>query len=146
MKINSRINPKDMTNQHLQNNFVKKISGNFLDSQISSLNILSKDKDKWNFINEGRNDRQIQTLKSCWKNSFRESITDQKRIADLLIQCFSELEECFGLSKPFIDQSSDDALLSKKFSSFPIISLFECRKYNKSLNINKPLGPSKIQA
>ena len=46
----------------------------------------------------------------------------------------------------YIDQSFDEVSLTRKTFSFRPISLFECRKYVKSLNINKPLGPYEIPA
>ena len=95
-QMNYRMNPKDMKNQNLHRDFVEKVSGNFLHSRISSFNNLSKDKDKWNFNKEARNNRLKKTIISCLRSSFGESIADPKRIADLLIYRFSKLGEYFN--------------------------------------------------
>ena len=83
---------------------------------------------------------------SCLKNSFGQSIIDQKRIADLLNYGFSKLGEDLGLMEPYIAQSSDELSLNKKIVSLWPTSFSECRRFIKNLNINKLLGPSDIPA
>ena len=48
-QTNSRMSPKDIKCQKLQNDFVERFSASFLDNQTLSFNILSKDMDKWIF-------------------------------------------------------------------------------------------------
>ena len=145
-QINSRMNPKVMKCQSLQNFCVQKFSASFLGSQIFSFNNLPKDKDEWNFINEARKTRRTKTILSCFKISFGDSFADQKRIAYLLNYRYSKLGECFDLNKPSIDQSCDEISLNNKTLRFRSISRYESRKYFESLNINKPLGPDEIPA
>ena len=112
---------------------LRKISEIFLERKISSFNNLSKGKDKWSFIEEARNNRRTKILISCWKNSLAENITDQKRIAGPLKYRFSKIGKYFDLIKPYIDQSSTEVSLKKKFSAFGPYALLNSGSIVKTL-------------
>ena len=64
-------------------------------------------------------------------------------MANLLNYRFSRLGDYLGEYKSYIIWQDT---VNKNEFSFQPISLFECKKQIKILNVNKPLGPSKIPA
>ena len=105
-------------------------------------NGFTSEKDKWNFINEARNTRRSNVQIHSLRNCFGDTVTDDLRMANLLNYRFSKLGDYSGVVKKFI---SSEHLINDEFQFQPI-SIYECRKQIKSLNINKPLGPSNIPA
>ena len=79
------------------------------------------------------------------RNSFGDTITDQKSIANLLNYRFSKLGDYLG-KKSVGNQSTEIIHQSNSKFEFQPISLYTCRKYLKELSVNKPLGPSNIPA
>ena len=98
-KINTTANPYNIDYQKLQNNLVENMGRDFLHNKVLTFNSLDTERDKWNFINEARNAKRTKTEIPSLKNSFSDTITDQKRIADLLKFRFSKLGDCFGQTK-----------------------------------------------
>ena len=68
----------------------------FLQNKVLTFNSSDTERDKWNFINEGRNAKRTITDIPSLKNSISDTITDQKIIADLLNYRFSKLGDYFG--------------------------------------------------
>ena len=92
-KINLTANPDNINYQKLQNNLVENMGRDFLHNKVLTFNSLDTERDKWNFINETRNAERTKTDIPSVKNSISDTITDQKRIADLLNYRFSKLRD-----------------------------------------------------
>ena len=107
---------------------------------------LLKDFIRWNFIQEVRNNEKQRIVIDTLRNSFGELITNGKDIAKLLNFKFSVLGEYFGERKKFDETlfSADTGNANRFF--FKYVSCKEVHDLIKCLNVNKPLGPSKIPA
>ena len=106
---------------------------------------LNTEKSRWKFIQEVRNNEKQRIVIDTLRNSFGELITNGKDIANLLNFKFSVLGEYFGESKK-IDKtlfSADTGNANRFFFKY-----VTCKEVHliKCLNVNKPLGPSKIPA
>ena len=117
---------------------------NRFQDQIKVFNNLESDKNNWNFINEARNCMKPKTEINSLRNSFGDLVTDQTKIANLLNYRFSKLGDYLGKQKPYTE-NSHDSKTSAPFTFHPI-SLYECKRHLKTLNKNKPRGPSNIPA
>ena len=107
---------------------------------------LNTEKSCWKFIQEVRNNEKQRIVIDTLRNSFGERITNGKDIANLLNFKFSVLGEYFGESKKF-----DKTLFSADTGNangffFKYVTCKEVHDLIKCLNVNKPLGPSKIPA
>ena len=107
---------------------------------------LNTEKSRWKFIQEVRNNEKQRIVIDTLRNSFGELITNGKDIAHLLNFKFSVLGEYFGESKK-IDKtlSSAETGNANRFF-FKYVTCKEVHDLIKCLNVNKPLGPSKIPA
>ena len=143
-KICPKMNPNDPAYKTLKHDFLDNINADKLEHQIKYFNGLTSEKDKWNLINESRNAKRTATTISSLKNSFGDIVTGDLRIANLLNYRFSKLGDYLGEQRPYT--SLRKTIKIKDEFTFQPISLFECKKQIKNLNINKPLGPSKIPA
>ena len=143
-KICPKMNPNDPAYKTLKHDFLDNINADKLEHQIKYFNGLTSEKDKWNLINESRNAKRTATTISSLKNSFGDIVTGDLRIANLLNYRFSKLGDYLGEHRPYT--SLRKTVKIKDEFTFQPISLFECKKQIKNLNINKPLGPSKIPA
>ena len=107
---------------------------------------LNTEKSHWKFKQEVRNNEKQRILIETLRNSFGELITNGKDIANLLNFKFSVSWEYFGERKKF-----DKTLLSADTGNanrffFNYVTCKEVHDLIKCLNVNKPLGPSKIPA
>ena len=141
-EVNRNANPSDPHYIELKHQFLEKINQDKIQYQINVFNGFTSEKDKWNFINEARNTRRSNVQIHSLRNCFGDTVTDDLRMANLLNYRFSKLGDYSGVVKKFI---SSEHLINEEFQFQPI-SIYECRKQIKSLNINKPLGPSNIPA
>ena len=145
-KINTTANPYNINYQKLQNNLVENMGRDFLHNKVLTFNSLDTVIDEWNFINEARNVKSTETETTSLKNSFSDTITDQKRIADLLNYRLSKLGDYFGQAKLYKNQPCEAIANNRKTFIFHPISGSECKKHVKNLNARKPLGPSEVPA
>ena len=143
-KINPNSNPNEVAYKTLKHDFIDNLSANEMEHKIKCFNGLTSEKDKWKFINEARNANKTATTISSLKNCFGDLVTDDLKIANLLNYRFSKLGNYLGDYTSYIPQL-DGENKNNEFMFQPI-SLFECKKQIKNLNINKPIGPSKIPA
>ena len=100
----------------------------------------TSEHEKWKIINDIRNSTKsnIQRL----KNSFGETVTNNKRMADLMNYRFSRLGDYFGKNQPQKYCKKND---NNNFN-FRFITSQECRTQIMNLSVHKPLGPSSIPA
>ena len=107
---------------------------------------LNTEKSRWKFIQEVRNNEKQRIVIDTLRNSFGELITNGKDIANLLNFKFSVLGEYFGERKKFDKTlfSADTGNANRFF--FKFVTCKEVHDLIKCLNVNKPLGPSKIPA
>ena len=145
-QIDSSMKPQSLIYQQIQNDLIENINSNRSDFQFECFNNLKSERDRWNFINETKNSKRTKTEIFSLKNSFGDTVTDQKRIANLLNYRFSKLGEYLGQTRQYINNTSKEIKNNNKKFSIQPISLFECKKHLKRLNKNKPLGPSNIPA
>ena len=143
-KVNPNSNPNEVAYKTLKHDFIDNLSANEMEHKIKCFNGLTSEKDKWKFINEARNANRTATTISSLKNCFGDLVTDDLKIANLLNYRFSKLGNYLGDYTSYIPQL-DGENKNNEFMFQPI-SLFECKKQIKNLNINKPIGPSKILA
>ena len=107
---------------------------------------LNTEKSSWKFIQEVRNNEKQRIVIYTLRSSFGELISNGKDIANLLNFKFSVLGEYFVESKKFDKTlfSADTGNANRFFFKYVIckevFDLIEC------LNVNKPLGSSKIPA
>ena len=71
-------------------------------------------------------------------------ISDDQKVSNLLNYRFSKLCDFLGERRAYVS-ARDTVNINDEFKFQPI-SLFECKKQINNLNVNKPLGPSKIPA
>ena len=138
--------PQSLIYQQIQNYMIENINSNRSDFQFECFKNLKSERDRWNFINETKNSKRTKTEIFSLKNSFGDTVTDQKRIANLLNYRFSKLGEYLGQTRQYMNNTSKEIKNNNKKISHQPISLFECKKHLKRLNKNKPLGPSNIPA
>ena len=138
--------PQSLIYQQIQNDLIENINSNRSDFQFECFNNLKSERDRWNFINETKNSKRTKIEIFSLKNSFGDTVTDQKRIANLLNYRFSKLEEYLGQTRQCMNNTSKEIKNNNKKFSLQPISLFDCKKHLKRLNKNKPLGPSNIPA
>ena len=143
-KMRLKMDPNDMNYQKVHNQFLDNFEENRFQDQLKVFNNLESDKDKWNFMNEARNCKKTKTEINSLRNSLGDLVTDQTKIANLLNYRFSKLGDYLGKQKPYTE-NSHDSKTSAPFTFHPI-SLYECKRHLKSLNKNKPIGPSNIPA
>ena len=143
-KMRLNMDPNDVNYQKVHIQFLDNFEENRFQDQLKVFNNLESDKDKWNFINEARNCKKTKTETNSLRNSFGDLVTDQTKIANLLNYRFSKLGDYLGKQKPYIE-NSHDSKTSAPFTFHPI-SLYECKRHLKTLNKNKPKGPSNIPA
>ena len=104
---------------------------------------LKTDRQKWNFINEARNSQRCKTSIPSLKNSFKDVITNQTSIANLLDNKLSKFGDYLGSFSNYIETFK---FATKKSFKFQPISIYKSQKVLRSLNCNKPMGPSNIPA
>ena len=138
--------PQSLTYQQIQNDLIENINSNRSAFQFECFNNLKSERDRRNFINETRNSKRTKTEIFSLKNSFGDTVTDQKRIANLLNNRFSKLGENFGQTRKYMNITSREIKNNNEKFSLQFISLFDCKKHLKLLNKNKQLGPSIIPA
>ena len=139
------MNPNDNQYQELQNELVENLQKDKFVYQINTFNNLTSEKDKWNFINEARNSLKTKTEIVSLKNSFGDLVTNQKQIANLLNYRFSKLGDYLGVKRMYTSPIPKPP--GRKSFRFQPINILELKKKHiKSLNVNKPLGPSNIPA
>ena len=143
-RIKPNMNPNDATYKELKHDFLNNLCSDKIEHQIKNFNNLKTEKDKWNFINEARNAKRTTTSIPSLKNCFGDLITDELQIANLLNYRFSKLGDYIGNYQTYVPRRNTE----KTFNEFKFqpISIYECKKYLKKLNTNKPLGPSEIPA
>ena len=141
-QVNRNAHPSDPLLIERKHQFIEKFNQDKIQYQIKLFNGLTCEKDKWNFINEARNTRRSNVQIHSLRNCFGDIVTDDLRMANLLNYRSSKLGDYSGVVKKFI---SSEHLINDEFQFQPI-SIYECRKQIKSLNINEPLGPSNIPA
>ena len=141
--ITSNMKPNNKVYTTLKSQFLDNIQDDQVNYQTNWFKTLTTEKGKWNFINEVRNEKRTKTEIRSLRNCFDDIVTDEKKVANLLNYRFSKLGDYLGETK--IYPKSNEVLCQKKFQFQPI-SLFQCKKLIKNININKPLGPSSIPA
>ena len=97
-----------------QRNFRKVISSNEAKVNKDLLRQLSKDKDRWKFINEQRNSARPSVSTDSLRNSFGDVLTGPIQIAELLNYNFSKLGEYLGRSRsapPNFRETEHDKIL-----------------------------------
>ena len=92
-KIDSSMKPQSLIYKQIQNDLIENINSNRSDFQFECFSNLKSERDRWNFINETKNSERTKTEIFSLKNSFGDTVTDQKRIANLLNYRFSKLGE-----------------------------------------------------
>ena len=107
---------------------------------------LNTEKSRWKFIQEVRNNERQRIVIDTLLNSFGELITNEKDIANFLNFKFPILGEYFVESKKFDKTlfSADTGNANRFF--FKQVTCKEVHDLIKCLNVNKPLGPSRIPA
>ena len=90
------MHPDDISYNLIQQNFCEKLNENRLSHKTNNFKQLQSDRQKWNFINEARSSRRCKTEIVSVKNSFRDIITDQKKVVYLLNYRFSKLGDYIG--------------------------------------------------
>ena len=128
--------PQSLMYQQIQNELTKIINSNRSGFQIEYFKNLKSERHRWSFINETMNSKRTKTEIFSLKNSFGDTVTDQKRIANLLKYRFSKLGEYFGQARQYMNSMSKKNTKQK----------YKSRKLLKRLIRNKPLGPSVIKA
>ena len=101
-KTDSSMKPQSLTYQQIQNDLIEKFNSTRSDFQFECFNLKSE-RHRWNFINEIRNSKRIKTEILSLKNSFGDTVTDQKRIGTFR---FSKLGEYFGQARQYMNTTS----------------------------------------
>ena len=127
-KNDSSMKPQSLIYQQIQNDLIENINSNRSDFQFECFNNLKSERDRLNFINETKNSKRTKTEIFSLKNSFGDTVTDQKRIANLLNYRFSKLGEYLGQTRQYMNNTSKEIKNSNKKFSLQPISLFECKK------------------
>ena len=143
-KMRLNMDPDDVNYQKVHIQFLDNFEENRFQDQLKFFNNLESDKDEWNFMKKARNCKKTKTEINSLRNSFGDLVTDQTKIANLLSYRFSKLGDYLGKQKPYTE-NSHDSKTSAPFMFHPI-SLYECKRHLKTLNKNKPIGPSNIPA
>ena len=138
------MDPNDVSYQKVHNQFLDNIEEHRFQDQIKDFNNLESDKGKRNFIIEARDCNKPKTDINSSRNSIGDLVTDQTKIANLLNYRFSKLGDFLGKQKSYTE-TSHEAKTSAPFTFYPF-SLYECKRHLKTLNKNKPIGPSNIPA
>ena len=104
-------------------------------------------KKQWNFINSIRNTMKQSTQIDDLRNSFGDTIIENKKKANFLNYRFSTLGE-YKNAHPPIDVPTEYSVHSKtnRHFQFRFITHKEMKDAILLLPLNKPLGPSKIPA
>ena len=102
------------------------------------------DRQKWQLINEIRNQRKTQTDIKCLRNVFGDYITETMKMANLLTFQFSQLGQFKG--PKFYWGFSEKNSPSKRTFSFRFVTDKECHDALRHLKVSKPQGPSLIPA
>ena len=131
----------------IRNDKPKKIK---TDQDINELfSMEMKDRKKWQIINDTRNSKKTSNVINCLRNSFGDVVTESVKMANLLNYKFATLGD-FKTSFPHKgDVACRNENLIKNLDSnfnFRFITKFECLRTIKTLNPNKPLGPTSIPA
>ena len=131
--------------KELHRRFLENLHSDRLSTHIKHFGSLKTERAKWNFINEARNSRRTKTSISFLRNSFGDLISEQKDIPNLFNYMFSRLGDFMGKT---VEYTEHNDIKTNEFRFEPI-GLYQCKSHGKScksLNINKPLGPSNIPA
>ena len=131
----------------IRNDKPKKIK---TDQDINELfSMEMKDRKKWQIINDTRNSKITSNVINCLRNSFGDVVTESVKMANLLNYKFATL----GDFKTSFPHKGDVACRNENFIknldsnfNFRFITKFECLRTIKTLNPNKPLGPTSIPA
>ena len=126
-------------NNHLKHLYKKEKTAQF--------KMLDCPKKQWNFINSIRNTMKQSTQIGDLRNSFGDTIIENKNKANFLNYRFSTLGE-YKNADPPIDVPTEYSVHSKtnRHFQFRFITHKEMKDAVLLLPLNKPLGPSKIPA
>ena len=114
-----------------------------LDYSKNCFSLLSTIQQKWKYINQVRGTCFGNNRNTYLRNSLKEMITQDKKIANQLNHIFSNLGEFFGAKKPpnYYKSASESAPFH-----FQHITVKQCFDIVQKINVRKPLGPCTVPA
>ena len=134
LKIEFNVEPQSLTYQQIQNDLFEKLNSNRLDFQPETFNNLKSERDRWDFINETRNSKRLKSEMFSLKNSFGDTVTEAKRIPNLLNYRF-KIPRVHRTGQTIYEHYYNIRISRKKYKTKLKASVFSPKAYLDAKNI-----------